>query len=127
MPAETSVAGFIQSMNTAKTAIEIDVIKQALDLAQSKSHDSISEVIDLVFAITGYGKAEIPGGEVHVAGECIAKLMKYLTLRAKEDKATNESPLPDTLLDLIRESTRLYAELQINRGVKVVSTGGVKQ
>jgi hypothetical protein len=123
MPEDKSVKGFIQSMSTAKTAIEVDVIKQTLELAQSKPRDSTSEIIDLVFAVTGYDKADVPGGESHIAGECIAKLVRYLTLRAKATSGdkSNESFLPDTILELIVESVHLYGEMQANSGVKVVT------
>jgi hypothetical protein len=122
MPEDKSVTGFIQSMSTAKTAIEVDIIKQALELVQSKPRDATSEIIDLVFAVTGYGKADVPGGESFIAGECIAKLVSYFTVRAT--MVANGNSLPDILLDLVKETIRLYAELQANRGVRVVATGG---
>jgi hypothetical protein len=121
MPAEDkSVTGFIRSMNSAKTAIELDVVKQVLDRVQSKPYDPVSEIIDLVFAVTGFGKAEIPGGEALVAGQCIAKLVRYLTLRAKLGDKSNEASLPDILLEFIAESVHLYGELQANSGVRVI-------
>ena len=122
MPAEDkSVTGFIQSMGTSKTAIEVDIIKQVLELAQSKPRDSTSEIIDLIFAVTGYGKAATPGGEIHVAAACISTLIRYMVLRANEaidSKNTNE--IQDTLLDLINKSVKLYGEVQVNKGVKIV-------
>ena len=120
MAEEKTVTGFIKSMNTTKTNIEIDMIKQALELAQSKPYDPVSEILDLVFAVTDFGQADIPGGEAYVAGQCLAKLVRYLTLRAKPEKPTNESGIPEALQDFVREAVRLFAEVQANRGVKIV-------
>jgi len=120
MTEEKSVQGFIKAMNTTKTNIEIDFIKQALELSQSKPYDPVSEILDLVFAVTDFGQADIPGGEAHVASQCLAKLVRYFTIRAKGEKLTNESGIPEILQDFVRESVRLYAEVQANRGVRIV-------
>ena len=118
--AETSVAGFIKSMNTTKTALEEDVIKKTLELVQSKPYDPASELIDLIFAVTKYSEANVPGGEAYVTGQCISKLVKYLTLRSAGERVTNDSPLADVLLEFVRESARLYSEYQANHGIRVV-------
>jgi hypothetical protein len=130
MPEDKSVTGFIRSMNSTKLSIEVDIVKRVLDLVQSNSSDNSSgydptnEIIDLMFAVTGYGGQNVPGGETHVASNCIAKLVRYMILRAKDK--TDES-LHDALLGFVTESVRLYAEVQANKGVRVILERGDKK
>jgi hypothetical protein len=117
MAEDQSVAGFIRTMSSTKASLEVHALKKAIDIAQSSNRGSASEIIDLAYSITGYGKADLPGGETQVTGSCLTTLVKYMTLRAKE--ATNES-LEEVLLTLINETTRLYSEVQFNKGVRVI-------
>jgi hypothetical protein len=115
--AET-VASFLKSMSTTKTALEVGVLRKVMDVVESTDRGPVSEIIDLAFATTGYAKADIPGGEAQVAGHCIAALVKYLNVRASKETPTNES-IEESLLALITESVRLYGEVNANRGVRV--------
>jgi hypothetical protein len=117
--AET-VASFLKSMSTTKTALEVGVLKKVMDVVESSDRGPVSEIIDLAFATTGYAKADVPGGEAQVAGHCFTALVKYLGLRASKETPTNES-MEEPLLALITESVRLYGEVNANRGVRIAT------
>src|SRR5215467_14505258 len=102
MAQDKSIAQFIKTMSATKVALEVDILKKISNAVQSTELGPASEIIDLAFAITGYGRADIPGGEAQIAGHCFTTLIKYLSLRAKP---TNEA-LEDPLIDLITESVR---------------------
>jgi hypothetical protein len=72
--------------------------------------------------LTGYGRADIPGGESQVAGHCVSILVKYLTLRAKEPTNESSESLDECLIDLITQSVRLYGEVNANRGGTRISS-----
>jgi hypothetical protein len=120
MAEDKTVAGFIKSMSTTKTALEVGVLKKVMDAVETTDRGPVSEIIDLAFATTGYAYANIPGGESQVAGHCIAALVKYLGLRALKESPTNES-MEESLLALITESVRLYGEVNANRGVRIAA------
>ena len=112
MPQDKSIAAFIRTNFETKIAVEVDILKKAIDIVKSANREPSSEIIDLAFALTGYGKADIPGGEAQIAGHCFTTLIRYLTLRANPN---NES-LEESLVDLITQSVRLYGELTTNLG-----------
>jgi hypothetical protein len=113
-----SVADFIKTMNTTKTAIELDILRKIVDTIQSSNRGHASEIIDLTYAVTGYSKADIPGGESLAAGNCMEQLVKYLVLRAKQESSES---LSECLLELITRSVRLHGEVHANLGTRVVS------
>jgi hypothetical protein len=115
MAENKTVSEFMQTVSSNKVALELRVLDKVRDQIESNNRGPASEIIDLAFEITGYGKASIPGGEVQVAGQCLTALVKYLTLRAKNE------PLEETLLELITDAMYLYGEVNTNRGVQVVT------
>jgi len=125
MAEDRSLSGFIRNQNKSKLTIELEMVRELETLLQTKTEDygPVCEVIDLVFEVTGYAKAHIPGGESQVAGRCLAKLVRYLNLRAKEvqeGKLPSTESLEDSLRDFLGETVRLYGEAMANRGVKIV-------
>jgi hypothetical protein len=117
MADDKSVVGFIRTMAATKLALEMDVLKKVGDTAHSLNRE-VSAIIDLAFEVTGYKKADIPGGESQIAGNCLTALVKYLTLRAV--KESSNDAIEESLLALVTEVTRLYGEVNANRGVRVV-------
>jgi hypothetical protein len=125
MAEDRSLSGFIRSQNKTKLTIELEMIKELDELIGTKTSDygPVCEVIDLVFDVTGYAKAHIPGGEAQVAGRCLSKLVRYLNLRAKEvstGSLPNTESLEDSLRDFLGETVRLFGECQANRGTKIL-------
>jgi hypothetical protein len=111
-----TVSEFIKTVSTNKVALELRILEKVHDQIESYNRGPSSEVIDLIFSITGYGKADIPGGEVQVATQCVTALVKYFSLRAM----SGTEPLEEALVELITETVRLYGEVNINRGVQVI-------
>jgi hypothetical protein len=125
MAEDRSLSGFIKNQNKTKLHLELEMVKELDSLLQTKTTDygPVCEVIDLVFDVTGYAKAHIPGGEAQVAGRCLAKLVRYLNLRAKEVSSgalPDTESLEDSLRDFLGETVRLYGETMANRGAKIV-------
>lgn len=118
---DKSVVSFIKTMSSTKMGLETDVLKKVLDVVQSTDRGPASEILDLVFAITGYMKADVQGGESQIAGHCVSTLVKYLTLRAKEPTNESSESLDECLMELITQSVRLYGEVNANRGGTRVS------
>jgi len=132
MVEDRSLSGFIRNQNRTKLTLELEMVKELDTLFQEKTTDygPVCEVIDLVFDVTGYAKAHIPGGEAQVAGRCLAKLVRYLNLRAKEvstGSLPNTESLEDSLRDFLGEAIRLYGESQANRGMKIVHVNPEKK
>jgi hypothetical protein len=132
MAEDRSLSGFIKSQNKTKLTLELEMIKELDALLQTKTSDygPVCEVIDLVFDVTGYAKAHVPGGEAQVAGRCLAKLVRYLNLRAKEASSgslPDTESLEDSLRDFLGEAVRLYGESQVNRGTKIVHVNPEKK
>jgi hypothetical protein len=127
MAEDRSLSGFIRNQNNKKLHLELEIVEELDSLLKTKTEDygPVCEVIDLVFDVTGYAKAHIPGGEAQVAGRCLAKLVRYLNLRAKEvstGSLPNTESLEDSLRDFLGETVRLWGEAMANRGVKIVQS-----
>jgi hypothetical protein len=132
MAEDRSLSGFIKNQSKTKFSIELEMLKEVEELLKTKSQDygPVAEVVDLVFDVTGYAKAHIPGGEVQSAGRCLIKLVRYLNLRAKEVSSgslPDTESLEDSLKDFIGETVRLYGECMANRGAKVVHVNAEKK
>ena len=113
MAEDRSLSGFIRNQNKTKLHLELEMVKELETLLQTKTNDygPVGEIIDLVFDVTGYARAHIPGGEAQVAGRALAKLVRYLNLRAKEvstGSLHDTESLEDSLRDFIGETVRLY-------------------
>jgi hypothetical protein len=114
-----SVIDDILKLNSDKIASEQRALLDLSNLLAKKSQDygPVAEVLDLVFSLTGYQVAPIPGGEVEACSRLIAKIIRYMTLRSKNVEPNYEN-LDDTLKDMIGECTRLYGECTANRNTK---------
>ena len=51
MPQDKSIAAFIRTNFETKIAVEVDILKKAIDIVKSANREPSSEIIDLAFAI----------------------------------------------------------------------------
>jgi hypothetical protein len=114
-----SVVDQIDSLKRTKLDAERRVLAEMVALLAQKAQEEgpVLEMIDLIFGITGYQSAPIPGGEAQVCGNLIAKLIQYMTLRASQlskNTEPNYEIVQGTLRDMIGECTRLYGECKAN-------------
>jgi hypothetical protein len=115
-----SVIEDMLATNADKTKSGTKLLKELSELMPKKAEDygPICEVLDIIFAATGYQDAPVPGGEQHICGRTLAKIVRYMTLRAKELKtggSPNWEPLSDTMVDLTAHTVLLHNEYLANR------------
>jgi hypothetical protein len=118
---DRSVTSFIKTTSSEKQTLESDFLSNIKDLVKERAlaGGSCYEIIDIIYAVTGFGQAEVPGGESYVFGNLICELVKYAELRSKELRSrTRSNNLEDSLKNLASESIRLYGEVTSNRGDK---------
>jgi len=118
---DRSVTSFIKNTSLEKQNWEAGFLGNIKDIIKERAlaGGSCYEIIDIIYAVTGYGQAEVPGGESHVFGCLVCDIVRYAELRAKELRTkTRSDNIEDSLKDLASESIRLYGEVTSNRGDK---------
>ena len=126
---DRSISGFIKAQSSAKFTEEIKVLDKVTKTIKDRSTESgpVCEIIDIIFSVTGYGEANVPGGESHIFGEIISKIVQYAQLRAHElqnpESRPNNENLENSLRDMVMEGARLYAESTANRKLPTVVKG----
>ena len=81
------------------------------DFIKDQERESSQEIIDIIFAVTGYGQSGTPGGESFVVASIISTLIKYIEQRANEVTLKTKSPdLENHLLNLTSMTIKLYGE-----------------
>jgi len=115
-----SILDDIKKNSELKHKVALDELRDISKLVETKSSDygPVSEVLDLVFALTRYKDAPVPGGEVQGCARVLSKMVRYMNLRANElidGKHANTDSMEDSMKDLLGEAARLCAEVQLNR------------
>jgi len=114
-----SVVDDILQLNEVKKIDKETVLRNIADSISRNNKFSLttSEILDLIFAATGYQNAQIPGGESFVCSKVINVLMSYMTLRAQQqtgkEKNANKQQI-ENLRELINSSASLYSEVNAN-------------
>jgi hypothetical protein len=109
-----SVLGLMLSSRAFKDREIAEIIQDTAELLVTKSEDygPVAECLDLIAAATGYDKANVPAGEAASAYRALAKIIRYMNLRAKT--SINHESIKETLQDTVGESLRLYGEAVFN-------------
>jgi hypothetical protein len=100
----------IRKASAYKHARRVELLQYVTQNPQDRG--AVSEILDVLFALTGYDIASISGGEVDSCTEVISSLVKYMRSRASKPR----QDMPEEFIkEMVDESLRLYSECCLNR------------
>ena len=79
--------------------------------------DDFTEIVDPAANLTGYPSGNITYQESLAAGDAFKKLLTYMSQRADDETPIDE--IEETVLELIVNSSKLYAHIILNKPKEV--------